>query len=74
MPDHPSALVQNAGEIVADYMDAIKKVFKPGRRITVIVRSPDPAQDFIMSDDLIDEAVAALLRRKHDRNTVTANV
>ncbi len=62
----------NVAEAVGDYMDAILAYFKTGRKITVLVRSPehaDGSQDFLMTSDSIDEAVAALLRRKHDGQT-----
>lgn len=57
------------GEEVSARMDEILSFFKPGAKITVLVRRPDHAdgsQDFMMTNDLIDDAVAALLRRKHD--------
>jgi hypothetical protein len=59
-----SAIVQDAANEVGGYMDRIVKLFKPGAKITVIVRSPDYAdRDFIMSDDDLEEAIAALRRR-----------
>ncbi len=51
-------------EIVSDKMDEIKKCFKPGAKIAVLVRSPGfPARDFLMTDDNIPELIAMLERR-----------
>ena len=53
-------------------MDEIKKLFKPECKIMVLIRTPDePTRDFLMTDDFIDEAIAALLRRKHDLASAT---
>ena len=50
---------------VADKMDEILSCFKPGRKITVLVRTPDePTQDFLMTSDDPDQVIAALERRK----------
>jgi hypothetical protein len=50
---------------VADRMDEIKSLFKAGAKITVLVRHPGkPEQDFLMTDDHLDEVVAAANRRK----------
>jgi hypothetical protein len=52
------------GDEISDHMDAIMQLFKPGAKITVIVRRPgQPGQDFIMSDDELEEAIACLRRR-----------
>lgn len=67
MPPHPNTRVQNASEIIADHMDAILACWKPGKKITVIVRSPDfpdGSRDFIQTNDTIDDAITALQLRK----------
>ena len=54
-------------EIVGDYMDRIVKLFKPGKKITVLVRTPgdDHGQfDFMMSDDDPQELLNMIARRK----------
>jgi pyoverdine/dityrosine biosynthesis protein Dit1 len=57
--------LQNAQETCADYMERIVKLFKPGAKITVIVRTPyHPDRDFVMTDDNITDAIDALTRRK----------
>jgi len=58
-------LLERVGTEVSDYMDKIKRRFKPGARITVLVRRPGyPEQDFVMTDDEIEGAIACLLRRR----------
>lgn len=69
MSVHPNKSVQEVGEIVAEHMDAIKSLFKPDMKITVLLRSsevPNGSRDFVMMDDTIDDAIAALARRKSD--------
>lgn len=54
-------------EIVAEHMDDILKMFKPGAKITVLVRAPnDPEglKDFMMSDDEPQELLNMVARRK----------
>ena len=58
---------------VAGHMDEILGYFKLGRKITVLVRSPDlPDGDFLMTSDTPDEILAAIQRRKdaHDLRPV----
>lgn len=51
-------------EAVSDHMDAILRLFKPGAKIAVIVRSPGhPDRDFLMTNDEGKE-IAALIRRR----------
>ncbi len=66
MAAHPSSAVQDVSEQVADHMDAILKFFKPGAKITVLVRRPEHAdgkQDFVLSNDTIPDAIKALQQR-----------
>ncbi len=51
---------------VAGYMDRIIKLFKPGSKITVCVRSPHlPGDtDFILTDDDLTEVRAAIQRQQ----------
>lgn len=50
---------------VAGHMDDIKSMFKAEAKITVLVRLPEnPEADFLMTDDDLGEAVAALQRRQ----------
>jgi hypothetical protein len=60
-----SPLLQHASQRIAGLMDEIVACFKPGVKITVLVRTPDhPNRDFCMTDDNMDEAIAMLHRRK----------
>jgi len=53
-----------AQEQVSDYMDQIVACFKPGVKITVMVRTPDfPGRDFMLTDDEFPEISAMLARR-----------
>ena len=52
-------------EKVADRMDQILTHFKPGAKITVLVRTPgNDEADFCPSNDDIVQAIAALQRRQ----------
>lgn len=58
-------LLQRAAERVQDSMDEILANFKPGAKITVLVRTPDkPTADFCMTSDDLDEVLAMVQRRK----------
>tara|TARA_R110002012_G_C11673164_1_gene613298 strand:+ start:9819 stop:10046 length:228 start_codon:yes stop_codon:yes gene_type:complete len=62
-----SDLLQRAAERVQDSMDEILANFKPGAKITVLVRTPDkPNADFCMTSDDLDEVIAMVQRRKGD--------
>jgi hypothetical protein len=51
-------------DAVASHMDRIMELFKPGRKITVAIRTPDaPSQDFLMTNDDLEEVIAMLCRR-----------
>lgn len=57
--------LQDTASIVAGHMDAIVTRFKPGVKITVLVRTPGhPTRDFCMSDDDMDEVISMAQRRK----------
>lgn len=54
-------------DIVAEHMDEILKLFKPGKKITVLVRTPDDPEgryDFMMGDDDPQELLNMLARCK----------
>lgn len=60
-----SELLQRAAERVQDSMDEILTNFKPGAKITVLVRAPDkPTADFCMTSDDLEEVIAMVQRRK----------
>ena len=57
--------LQEVQEIVSDHMDKIKKLFKPGTKITVLVRTPGFGErDFMMTDDENPEIAAMVERRR----------
>lgn len=77
MTAHPLPAVQNVGEQVSDHMDAILRLFKPGAKITVLVRQPHDAehkQGFVLTNDSLDDAILALEARKNPSNTLTGEV
>lgn len=52
-------------EDVSGYLDKIIRLFKPGAKIAVLVRSPgSPDRDFMMTDDDLDELISMISRRK----------
>lgn len=55
-------------EVVAEHMDQILSCFKPGGKITVLVRFDGlPGRDFMMTNEAnILDAVAALHRRNEE--------
>lgn len=54
-----------AYHVVSAHMNEIVGLFKPGVKITVIVRRPDKGdQDFLMSDDDLEEVIALVKRRQ----------
>ncbi len=60
-----STLLQQVAQDVQDHMDAIIGNFKPGAKITVLVRTPGkPTADFCMTSDDLDEVAAMVQRRK----------
>lgn len=57
-------------DMVADCMDEIVSYFKPGVKITVLVRTPGhPGRDFYMTSDTMDEVIAMAERRKSQGKT-----
>jgi hypothetical protein len=51
---------------VSDYLDQIKRFFKPGVKVTILVRTegdPEGRRDFMMGDDDPQEAMNMIARR-----------
>jgi hypothetical protein len=66
-------LSQRATDRVSILMDEIVANFKPGAKITELVRTPDkPTADFCLTSDSLDE-VAAMIRRRQDGRTPSAS-
>lgn len=52
-------------DLTSGCMNEIKACFKPGAKITVLVRAPGyPDRDFCMTDDQPGEIIAMMERRK----------
>jgi hypothetical protein len=67
MAKHPASRVQDVAAIVAAHMEDIESLFLPGSKITVLVRrpeKPDGSQDFILTNDTIEDAIGALQLRQ----------
>ncbi len=48
---------------IGEHLDAIKTIFKPGAKVTLIVRNPSLRDgDVLITDDTTKEAMAALRR------------
>lgn len=77
MRSHPQSKVQSVAEEIGDHMDAILRLFKPGAKITVLVRTPDypdGSRDMLMTSDDIENAIAALKCRQNPEGTLTGSV
>lgn len=65
------AKLARAQEHVAACMDDILTAFKPGVKITVMIRNPsEPQRDFMMTSDTIPELRAMLDRREAESTTI----
>ena len=54
------------GEWLSPHLDAIKNRFKPGAKITVLIRfadDPDGLKDFVIGDDELQDAMNLIARR-----------
>ena len=57
----------SVGEQIGDHMAEIVQLFKPGVKITVVVRTPDypdGSRDMILTSDTFDRVIAALRLRE----------
>lgn len=62
-----SDLLANASEIASEKLSEIAALFKPGARLTLLVRTPgypDGSRDFVLTNDALVDAIAALEIRK----------
>lgn len=58
--------IEQVQDEVAGHMDKIKAMFKPGHKITVLVRAPNDPEgrmDFMMGDDEPQEVMNMVARR-----------
>lgn len=50
---------------VAEHCSQVAKYFKPGAKVTILIRNPHLADgDMVVSDDSMDSAIGALARLK----------
>ena len=57
------ALLADAAETAGEHLAAIQALFKPGVKVTLLVRTtthPDGSRDFILTDDDLNEAIKAI--------------
>lgn len=60
-----TSMLESVQHVVGQHMEEITRNFKPGVKITVLVRTPGhPTRDFMMTDDDCDELLAMIARRK----------
>jgi hypothetical protein len=67
MADGP--LVQNAAETISWHLDEIRKLFRPGVKLTFLARRPEPEladgrQDMLLTEDDLDAITTAIGIRK----------
>jgi hypothetical protein len=58
--------LEQTQEEVAEHLDKIRSYFKPGVKVTILVRStndPEGRRDFMMGDDDPQEAMNMIARR-----------
>ena len=73
MTRHPSAKVQEAGEIIGTHLNAILALFKPGRKVMLIVWAPDEPDggtDLAMGSGTAQDAIERL-KLRIDPNVMT---
>ena len=60
-----SSKVRNVARVCEEHLHDIAELFKPGAKITLLVRRPgEPDQDFMLTIDDLDEVSAMLERSK----------
>ncbi len=61
----PDVSLDAVGDDIGHLMDRILKLFKPGAKITVVVRFPGyPEREVIMTDDDLDGVIETCHRRQ----------
>jgi hypothetical protein len=66
------ATIDDTKVVIADCMDDIMKCFKPGMKITVLVRAvgyPDGSRDLLMTDDSLPFVLRAIETRMKAEST-----
>ncbi|HHW32669.1 MAG TPA: hypothetical protein GXX24_00790 [Paracoccus solventivorans] len=66
--------LRDAVEVAADAMDRVLECFRPGCKITLLVRTPGhPSRDFCLTDDDLSE-VAAMIERRRAESAAAAQI
>jgi len=67
-PD-PGLALQRVASEAEWHLGAIERLFRPGAKLTLLVRHDIPGKDcdFVMTTDALPDAIAALQKR-HDRD------
>lgn len=56
---------------IAEKLDEILAMFKPGRKISLFVRTPgEPEQDLMITDEKDDGEIVAMIHRSRKRKTI----
>lgn len=64
-----TAAMESAKQEIRQHLDAIRALFKPGFRITLLGRMPGKQdQDFIMTNDSATKAIAMMQRHSEERS------
>lgn len=73
---HTSPQVVAAGQTIAGLLQNVARLFKPGKKLTLLVRDPDcpdGRRDLVVSDDQLDAAIQAL-RIRVERDAIDGKV
>lgn len=66
----PSVALRQLQDDMSYHMDAILRMFKPGAKITVVVRNPGHGDaDVVIGSDDLDETIGAIQRMKERKPT-----
>lgn len=70
-----STKLESVQEMVADHMDQMVANFKPGAKITALIRVPgNDEAEFLMTSDDLDDVIDAIQRRKAAAASTLADV
>lgn len=70
-----ASILEQLHDALGDDLAAIEKRFKPGVKVTLVVRRPDNDEaDVVIGSDDLDEAIAAIRRRQVRPSTVTGGI
>lgn len=71
MSKHSLELVRSR---CSEHLNLVADMFKPNAKLTLLVRQPGfPDQDFMMTNDSLDEAISMLERSKGRESSASAH-